>query len=273
VAKTGGRGYTETTLLQIMNPVVETLMNREALATALAERVAALAAEALARSGRFRIAIPGGSVIELLAEGLGEAAAGAASWDVFWVDERCVPPNHPDSNCGLAVRRLFERPALAGAALHPADGARGPEEAARAYEAEMKSGLDAAPDGWPRLDLVLLGLGEDGHVASLFPGQAALADSQRWVAPVRNAPKPPPERITLTLPVINHARHILVVAAGAGKAEALARALRPTGAQADVPAGRLRPVHGELRWLVDGAAAARLPGRAAEAACLTKEHP
>jgi 6-phosphogluconolactonase len=248
-------------------------MNREALATALAERVADWAAEALARAGRFRIAIPGGSVAGLLAEGLGGTSAGAAFWDVFWVDERCVPADHPDSNAGLAARQLFKQPALAGATLHPADGARGPAEAARAYEAELRSCFGQTQEHWPCFDLVLLGMGEDGHVASLFPGQAALVESQRWVAPVWNAPKPPPERITLTLPVLNHARHILGVAAGAGKAEALARALAPASETSDVPAGMLHPVQGELHWLVDHAAAAGLTDRADDFACLTKEKP
>ena len=128
-------------------------------------------------------------------------------------------------------------------------------EAARAYEAEIAGFLGA--DAAPGFDLVLLGIGEDGHVASLFPGNPALLETKRLVAPVRNAPKPPSERITLTLPVLNRARHLLVVATGVGKAEALAGVFSPGGAPA-LPAQQLHPRDGDLHWLLDRAAAVKL---------------
>jgi len=117
------------------------------------------------------------------------------------------------------------------------------------------------PDEWPRFDLVLLGVGEDGHVASLFPGSPALRETRRRAAAVHDAPKPPPDRITLTLPVLNHARQILVVAAGRAKAPVVARVLAGGDAAAALPAARLRSAGGGLRWMLDRAAAADLAAK------------
>ena len=217
-----------------MKPVLEILENGQALSAALAERVAAGAAEALAARGRFVLAIPGGSVVSLLARGL--AKVDAANWHVFWTDERCVPLSDPQSNFRLAETELL--PKLAGAHLHPIRGS------AADYEQEIA--------GFLPLDLVLLGVGEDGHVASLFPGNPALLETKRAVADVHHAPKPPPERVTLTLPVLNAARQVLVVAAGAGKADVVGRVFAEP---ADLPAQKLS---GPPRWLLDRAAAAHL---------------
>ena len=217
-----------------MKPVLEILENGQALSAALAERVAAGAAEALAARGRFVLAIPGGSVVSLFARGL--ARVDAANWHVFWTDERRVPLSDPHSNFRLAETELL--PKLAGAHLHPIRGS------AADYEQEIA--------GFLPLDLVLLGVGEDGHVASLFPGNPALLETKRAVADVHHAPKPPPERVTLTLPVLNAARQIVVVAAGAGKADVVARVFAEP---ADLPAQQLS---GPPRWLLDRAAAAHL---------------
>lgn len=217
--------------------MIETFPDRDHLSAALAAHVAAFAAEAIATRGRFVLAIPGGSVIPLLERGL--LHVDAANWHVFWTDERCVPLSDPQSNFRLAETELL--PKLSGAHAHPARGS------AADYEKEI--------DGFLPLDLVLLGIGEDGHVASLFPGNPALLETKRSVAAVFNAPKPPPERITLTLPVLNAARHVLVVAAGAGKAGIVARVF---SAPAGLPAQMLRPVDGDLRWMLDRAAAANL---------------
>ena len=217
-----------------MKPVLEILENGQALSAALAERVAAGAAEALAARGRFVLAIPGGSVVSLLARGL--TRVDAANWHVFWTDERGVPLSDPLSNFHLAETELL--PKLAGAHLHPIRGS------AADYEQEIA--------GFLPLDLVLLGVGEDGHVASLFPGNPALLETKRAAADVHHAPKPPPERVTLTLPVLNAARQIVVVAAGAGKADVVARVFAEP---ADLPAQQLS---GPPRWLLDRAAAAHL---------------
>lgn len=217
-----------------MKPVLEILENGQALSATLAARVAACAAEALAARGRFALAIPGGSVVSLLARGL--AKVDAANWHVFWTDERCVPLSDPQSNFCLAETELL--PKLAGARVHPMLGS------AADYENELRPFLP--------LDLVLLGVGEDGHVASLFPGNPAARETARLVADVHGAPKPPPERVTLTFPVLNAARETIVVAAGAGKAAVVGRVFAACG---DLPAQRLS---GSPRWLLDRAAAAHL---------------
>ena len=217
-----------------MKQVLEILENGQALSATLAARVAACAAEALAARGRFVLAIPGGSVVSLLARGL--AKVDAANWHVFWTDERRVPLSDPQSNFCLAETELL--PKLAGASVHPMRGS------ATDGETELRPFLP--------LDLVLLGVGEDGHVASLFPGNPALLEMRRSVAPVSNAPKPPPDRITLTFPALDAARQVLVVAAGAGKAAIVGHLFSAPG---DLPAQRLS---GSPRWLLDRAAAATL---------------
>jgi 6-phosphogluconolactonase len=238
-----------------MKPTVEIFSGRDGLGAAVAERVAAFAAEAVAARGRFMVAIPGGSVVALLARGLEKIHVDASKWHVFWTDERGVPPSDPQSNFHIAQSELFGRLRIPGEGIHPANGSLGPDAAARAYEADLARVFGSGEI--PRFDLVLLGIGEDGHVASLFPDNPALLETQRWVAPVRRAPKPPSERITLTLPVINRARHVVVVAAGEGKADALSRVFASNGRPFELPAQRLRPDDGDLRWMLDSAAAAK----------------
>ena len=218
-----------------VQPPIEILADENRLASALAARVESAAGAALAARGRFALAIPGGSVVALLARGLAAPLA-AANWHVFWTDERRVPLSDPQSNFRLAETELL--PKLAGAQVHPVRGS------AAEYEKEIAPFLP--------LDLVLLGVGEDGHVASLFPGNPATRETARLVAEVHDAPKPPPDRVTLTFPVLNGARETLVVAAGAGKAAIVGRLFSAPG---DLPAQRLS---GSPRWLLDRAAAAHL---------------
>ena len=218
-----------------MDPDIEICADEILLAASLAARVASAAAAALAARGRFVLAIPGGSVVQLLARGLAAPIA-AANGHVFWTDERRVPLSDPQSNFRLAETELL--PKLAGAQIHPLRGS------AAEYETELRPFLP--------LDLVLLGVGEDGHVASLFPGNPATRETQRLVAEVHNAPKPPPDRATLTFPVLNSARQIFVVASGAGKAAIVGRVFAAPG---NLPAQRLS---GSPRWLLDRAAAAHL---------------
>ena len=218
-----------------VQPPIEILADENRLASALAARVVSAAAAAVAARGRFALAIPGGSVVSLLARGLAAPLA-AANGHVFWTDERRVPLSDPQSNFRLAETELL--PKLAGAHLHPIRGS------AADYETELRPFLP--------LDLILLGVGEDGHVASLFPEHPATRETARLVAEVHDAPKPPPDRVTLTFLVLNAARETLVVAAGAGKAAVVGRIFSAPG---DLPAQRLS---GSPRWLLDRAAAAHL---------------
>lgn len=240
----------------------------DAVARAGAEAFAEAAGHAIAARGRFTVALAGGTTPRRLYQLLAAPAAGlrtAVRWDrvhVFFGDERHVPPDHAESNFGMARRALLAH--VTPASVHRMRGEEAdPAVAAAAYEAELARFFGASPgsDPPPRLDLVLLGLGADGHTASLFPGSAALAERRRWVA----APyvgRLGVHRLTLTLPVLERAREALFVVAGEEKAEAVARVLAPAPGAARLPAACVRPGSGATRWIVDRAAAARLPAHA-----------
>ena len=190
---------------------------------AVAERAAALflttVTSALAERGSAHVAVAGGTTpaatYELLAPGV------LAGVDLWFGDERCVGPDDPQSNARMVISTL----PLGGAVLHRIEGERGAEVAAEAYEDELRARVPLAAAGVPVLDLVLLGIGEDGHTASLIPDTPALFVDDRAVVPVHDAPKPPPDRVSLSLPVLRAARSAILLAAGSGKAAALAGAL------------------------------------------------
>jgi len=230
-----------------------------ALAEAAADRVVASARNAIRRRGRCVLALSGGSIPRLVYPLLAAPPrVGAVDWsrvEFFWGDERAVPPNHPDSNYGLARRLLLDQlPGVRPDAVHrmPAD-APDRDVAARRHEAELgrATGVRPGTSGRPRFDLIWLGMGPDGHTASLFPGASALDERRRWVVPA-TAPRTVAvrERMSITLPVINAARQVLFVVAGADKAAAV-RSVR--AGSRDLPAGR---VHARSTlWLLDATAA------------------
>ena len=206
------------------------------LATAeeVAEAAAAEIAEAL-RGGAQTLVLAGGTTPRRSYELLAELDVQWGRVTVLFGDERCVPPDHPDSNYRMVKESLLDRVAPATVYRMPAE--LGPDEGADAY-AEVVANV--AP-----LDLVLLGVGEDGHVASLFPGHPLLRASG-LTAGIRDSPKPPPERVTLTLEAIRDAGRVLIIATGAGKADAVALARR-----GETPSGMIAGA----RWLIDRAAA------------------
>jgi 6-phosphogluconolactonase len=228
------------------------------LGAAAATLIAETSAGAIQQRGRFMVALSGGSLPgliapALLAEPLRRRLDWAA-WHVFFADERCVPLDHPDSNYRLACQRLFDHLPIPPAQIHPLAAPFSAVEAAKAYRFVLKAVFGKANP--PQFDLILLGMGPDGHTASLFPGHPLLSERKAWVAPILDAPKPPPERITLTLPVLNAARVVAFIATGAGKAEVLPQVLRPGST---LPAGLVQPTSGHLHWLVDTAAAKNMP--------------
>ncbi len=238
--------------------VVVEAKDAAALAEAAADLFARLAAEAIAARGRFNVALSGGSTPRVLHARLSAPDAKRAArldWTrvhVFWGDERCVPPDHPDSNYRMARETLLDRVPLPAANVHRIHGELPPERAAAEYERALRAYFG---DGsLPRFDLILLGLGEDGHTASLFPGSAALGEAARWAVAVPHSDPPPPPlpRVSLTLPVLNAAAQVVFLVSGAGKAQRLAQVLRRPGES--LPAGRVHPTGG-LLWLVDAAAA------------------
>lgn len=230
------------------------------LAQALAAQVWREATAATEARGRFMVALSGGSATTLLATGMRSAPPGIprdwSAWHVFWADERCVSPDSADSNSATARKAWLNHVPIPAGQIHAVDGARAAPEAAREYELRLAKAFGVAPGACPRFDLILLGVGADGHTASLFPGHPAVAESQRGVVPVFDAPKPPPERVSLSLPTLNHARQVFFVAAGADKAPVLARIFRaPATAGAPLPAERVRPAAGGVHWFIDAEAA------------------
>jgi 6-phosphogluconolactonase len=229
------------------------------VAEAAADRIVAAARNAIRRRGRCLLALSGGSTPRLVYPLLASRPrVGAVDWsqvEFFWGDERAVPPDHRDSNFGVARSLLLDHlPGVRPDAVHrmPADAAD-PEAAAANYEAELGRVFGVVPGSArrPVFDLIWLGMGRDGHTASLFPGASTVAERRRWVIPC-TAPSESAvaKRITFTLPLINAARLVLFVVAGADKAVAL-RAVQ-SGTR-DLPAARVRAR--STLWLLDVAAA------------------
>jgi 6-phosphogluconolactonase len=199
----------------------------------------------------FSIALSGGATPRELYRLLSGPRSGELRWetlDVFFGDERRVPFGDARSNFRMASDSLLVPARVPPERVRRMEGELPPEEAAKKYEEALRARFGETP----ALDLVLLGLGADGHTASLFPGTAALEETRRWVVP-NEAPVEPKGRLTLTLPVLNAAKKVLFLVAGADKAQAVERALRA----GDVPAARVRPA-GELVWVLDESAASRL---------------
>jgi 6-phosphogluconolactonase len=213
------------------------------------ELIAGEIQERLAAQDRFSLALSGGRTPRRLYEFF---ARESLPWDrihLFWGDERCLPPESPESNVGLAHESLVSRIPIPPENVHP-PRIIDPDcsEAAGNYQAELERWF--GPDNLPRFDLILLGLGADGHVASLFPGEAALEETERWVvrAPGRTA-SPPLPRLTITLPLINNARTVVFLAAGRAKGAIIEAILGQTPEADRYPASRVRPVR-RLVWLL-----------------------
>jgi 6-phosphogluconolactonase len=229
-----------------------------ALADAAADRIVAAARNAIRRRGRCMLALSGGSTPRLVYPLLASRPrVDAVDWsrvEFFWGDERSVPSDSPESNFGLARLLLLDHlPRVRAEAVHrmPAD-ASDLGAAAERYETELRRAFGLGPGSRrPRFDLIWLGMGPDGHTASLFPGASTLAERRRWVIPATAPPTSPvAARLTFTLPLINAARIALFVVAGADKAAAL-RSVR--SGSPDLPAARVRAT--STLWLVDALAA------------------
>src|SRR6266850_3624690 len=238
---------------------IRILETAEEVARAAADSFTGIAVASISAEGRFSVALAGGSTprrtYQLLAS---EEYRNRVPWSqvhIFFGDERCVPPTHPDSNYRMAQEAMISLLPIPEANVHRMVGEGDAVANASLYEGELQAFFDGAP--WPRFNLVLLGMGDDGHTASLFPGTEALNETRAWV--VANwVEKFKTYRITLTAPAINHAANIVFLVAGAGKAERLLEVLRGPRNPRQLPAQLIEPVNGSLVWLVDKAAAARL---------------
>ncbi len=232
----------------------------DTLSQQAAQYVVRTASESIAARGRFTIALSGGTTPRKLYTLLGsEPYSSQIDWQqvhIFWGDERCVPPDNPDSNYYMAQEVLLSKIPIPALQVHrmPADQP-GRDAASQSYTAEMQRAFGT--QGIPVFDLIQLGMGPEGHTASLFPHQASLRETQRLVMPV-SVPKPPPDRLTFTPPLLNAARNILFLVAGSDKAEALQAVLDGEYQPEEYPAQIVRPPDGEVVWMLDKAAAANI---------------
>jgi 6-phosphogluconolactonase len=228
-----------------------------------AEAVVRLINDSVRVQGRFSVALAGGSTPRSLYHLLASQFRDQIPWTkvhVFWGDERFVPPDDPQSNYRMARKALLDHVPCPAGNVHPMPTHFSePELGAKDYEKTLRAYFSKE---WPRFDLVLLGMGEEGHTASLFPRSSALEEKKRWVIAVK-APAEPPLRLTLTLPVLTHAANIHFLVAGSNKAEALHQVLTGSPDPKNYPAAGVRPVQGTVIWWVDRQAAALVRDSAA----------
>ncbi len=236
----------------------------KAVAFAAAQLFADAVTQAVATRGVARVAISGGTtpkaVFALLADPE-QAFAASLPWDklqLYWVDERCVPPSDDESNYKMTNEALLQKVPLPAEQVHRMEGELDPEEAASRYETVLRNSMKLEGAESPAFDLLLLGMGDDGHTASLFPHTAALEEITRLVV-ANHVPQKDTWRITLTFPVINQARQVCFLIEGTGKSKVLAEVLTGPREPERLPSQLIRPSSGSLRFLLDEAAAVALP--------------
>ncbi|XP_028054995.1 probable 6-phosphogluconolactonase 4, chloroplastic [Camellia sinensis] len=246
---------------------VDVFDSEESLSVSLAKYTADLSEKFAKERGAFTVVLSGGSLINSLRK-LVEApyidSVDWSKWHIFWVDERVVSKDHEDSNYKLAYDGFLCKVPITTGNVYAINDALSAEAAADDYETCLKHLVKiktvdlSEASGFPKFDLMLLGMGPDGHVASLFPGHPLVHESKQWVTSIKDSPKPPPERITFTFPVINSSANIALVVAGAGKAHAVNVALG-SGQNSDslLPVQMVSP-EGELTWFLDSGAASKL---------------
>ena len=241
-----------------MTPEIETYPNKETLANSAAKEFSRHARLAITRHDRFSVALAGGSTPRVLYSLLaGKEYASKLDWariHIFWGDERCVAPNHEDSNYRMAFEVMLRHLPIPVKQIYRMEGEIEPKKSAKDYENQLQNFFAGKP---PRFDLILLGLGADGHTASLFPGTKALNETNRWVL-ANYVRKLSTWRLTMTASLINQAANVTFLVSGKGKPAALQRVLVGRYSPEEIPAQIIRPDHGQLRWLMDAEAAALL---------------
>jgi 6-phosphogluconolactonase len=243
-----------------MKPEIVVLADPSAVAHEAADRIVGLAHESISTEGRFTIALSGGSTPRALYTLLAsEEYRDWIEWDrtlIFWSDERCVPPDDADSNYRLAHETLLSEVPIPSGRVHRVMGEADPEHAAMLYEQIIRREVPVRDSG-PAFDLILLGMGPDGHTASLFPGTASLHEKHRLVV-ANFVPKLNAHRITFTAPLVNAAANVMFLVADGDKADALRAVLEGEFKPEVFPAQIVKPERGRLTWLVDRAAAMHL---------------
>lgn len=239
-------------------PFVRQFQNSESLAYACADAFHSIYRKAIAVKGHFRVALAGGStptsLYQLLAGDEYKPKFDWKSVHLYWGDERCLPPDHPENNYRSAFEHLVDRLPIHEGNIYRMPGELDSETGALEYERLLYRSFSCKT---PVFDLILLGVGEDGHVASLFPGDPALSERKRWVLPVHHDKPPQPlvDRLTLTYPVLNFARNIIFIVSGERKAQILWRILVE---REQLPAALVKPVNGQVVWMLDEGAVSAL---------------
>jgi 6-phosphogluconolactonase len=230
----------------------------QTLSRAAAEAFRSLANMAVTERGRFAVALSGGGTPKALYSILANKPyADQIDWErvhLFWADERCVQPDHGDSNYRSVQELLISRVPIPGKNVHRIMGEKGAEQAAAAYEQDLM--VFFGDGGWPTLDLVILGVGEDGHTASLFPGSFQVVENNRLAMPVLLGAQKK-DRVTLTLPMLNHARQVSFLVSGVSK-QKIIRSILQDGNPDGLPAGLVQPAAGACTWFLDKDAASSL---------------
>jgi 6-phosphogluconolactonase len=224
-----------------------------------AEIFSQAAKESVEKRGQFVVAISGGSTPRSMHSMLGEEPFySGIPWgktDIFWVDERCVPEEDPDSNYGTARKDFLDKIPIPKTQIHPMPAGTSPEKGADIYQVELEDFFHLQKGEFPVFDLTFLGTGKDGHTASLFPGEKSLEESERLVISVKGG-DPYVNRLTMTFPVLNHARKIIIMVSGKNKAKIVKTMI--DFPQARLPVHRIQPLNGTLGWLLDSESASLL---------------
>lgn len=236
-------------------PVVKILESDVAVAEELCSFVVQTANHAIKERNFFFVGVSGGSLIKYLCNGLPSLETDWSKWRIFFCDERHVPYTDPECTYSHYKEGLVDKVGMTSDNIFPINPDISVEDAAVAYEKKVREYF-SGPE-LPRFDMLLLGMGPDGHTCSLFPDHKLLEEKDRVIAPISDSPKPPPSRVTMTLPVVNNCRCAVFASCGAGKADILQRVLEGNETPA-LPAARVRPTDGELIWLLDKPAAEKL---------------
>ncbi|CAO2838543.1 unnamed protein product [Amaranthus hypochondriacus] len=240
--------------------------SEEQVAIELANYTVNLSNKFIKERGAFTVVVSGGSLIKSLRKLVEPPYVDSidwSKWNMFWVDERVVPKDHPDSNYKLAYDGFLSKVPIPPGNVYAINDSLTAEGAADDYETALKqlvktNILATSPtSNFPKFDVMLLGMGPDGHVASLFPGHPLVKENERWVTFIKDSPKPPPERITFTFPVINSSANIALVVCGSGKAAVVKTALSGNQSSELLPVQMVSP-EGDLNWFLDKEAAGML---------------
>jgi 6-phosphogluconolactonase len=241
-------------------PKLIILEDAQSLYVHAAEEIAHFAGEAICTHAEFMLCLTGGSTPAATYELLAERFRLSVDWkevQFFWGDERCVPPDDPASNFGMANRTMLSRLDLRPEQIHRIRGEDPPEQAAREYEEDLRASFGIGEGEFPRFNLILVGMGDNAHVESLFPGSPALHERERLAVAVE-VDAPQRHRVTITPPVLNNSARVMFLVQGAGKAAAVKNALEGPRDTDRYPAQIIDPPHGEVIWLLDRAAASLL---------------